>query len=64
MTGKDLLNSLLFEAVQGKLVPQITDEGNGLSLLEKIKEEKLKQNKTNKRENVEKEKSEESKIKI
>lgn len=40
MTGKDLLNSLLFEAVQGKLVPQITDEGNGLSLLEKIKEEK------------------------
>ena len=34
--------SLVQEAIQGKLVPQITEEGTAQELLEQIKEEKLK----------------------
>ena len=41
MTAKDLKNALLQEAVQGKLVPQITSEGNARDLLEEIRKEKL-----------------------
>ena len=42
MTAKDLKNALLQEAVQGKLVPQISSEGNARDLLEEIKKEKAK----------------------
>ncbi len=42
MTAKDLKNALLQEAVQGKLVPQITSEGNARDLLEEIRKEKAK----------------------
>ena len=41
MTAKDLKNALLQEAVQGKLVPQISSEGNARDLLEEIRKEKL-----------------------
>ena len=41
MTAKDLKNALLQEAVQGKLVPQISSEGNARDLLEEIQKEKL-----------------------
>ena len=41
MTAKDLKNSLLQEAVQGKLVPQIASEGNARDLLEEIRKERL-----------------------
>ena len=41
MTAKDLKNSLLQEAVQGKLVPQIASEGNASDLLEEIRKERL-----------------------
>lgn len=41
MTAKDLKNALLQEAVQGKLVPQIANEGNARDLLEEIKKERL-----------------------
>ena len=41
MTVKDLKNALLQEAVQGKLVPQISSEGNARDLLEEIRKEKL-----------------------
>ena len=41
MTDKDLKNALLQEAVQGKLVPQISSEGNARDLLEEIRKEKL-----------------------
>ena len=41
MTAKDLKNALLQEAVQGKLVPQITSEGNARDLLEEIRKEKF-----------------------
>ena len=37
-----LPKSILQEAIQGKLVPQITEEGTAESLLEKIKEQKQK----------------------
>ena len=37
-----LRKSILQEAIQGKLVPQIASEGTARELLEKIKEEKLK----------------------
>lgn len=37
MTAKDLKNALLQEAVQGKLVPQISSEGNARDLLEEIR---------------------------
>lgn len=40
MTAKDLKNALLQEAVQGKLVPQIAEEGNAHDLLKQIQEEK------------------------
>ena len=40
MTAKDLKNALLQEAVQGKLVPQITSEGNARDLLEEIRKER------------------------
>ena len=42
MTAKDLKNAILQEAVQGKLVPQIADEGNARDLLERIRKEKAK----------------------
>lgn len=42
MTAKDLKNALLQEAVQGKLVPQISSEGNARDLLEEIRKEKSK----------------------
>jgi len=42
MTEKDLKNALLQEAVQGKLVPQISSEGNARDLLEEIRKEKAK----------------------
>ena len=42
MTAKDLKNALLQEAVQGKLVPQIANEGNARDLLEEIRKEKSK----------------------
>ena len=42
MTAKDLKNTLLQEAVQGKLVPQIASEGNAKDLLEEIRSEKAK----------------------
>ena len=38
----DLKKSILQEAIQGKLVPQIAEEGTAQELLEQIKEEKLK----------------------
>lgn len=41
MTVKELKNALLQEAVQGKLVPQISSEGNARDLLEEIRKEKL-----------------------
>ena len=41
MTAKELKNALLQEAVQGKLVPQISSEGNARDLLEEIRKEKL-----------------------
>ena len=41
MTAKDLKNALLQEAVQGKLVPQISSEENARDLLEEIRKEKL-----------------------
>ena len=41
MTAKDLKNALLQEAVQGKLVPQISSEGNARDLLKEIRKEKL-----------------------
>ena len=41
MTAKYLKNALLQEAVQGKLVPQISSEGNARDLLEEIRKEKL-----------------------
>ena len=41
MTVKELKNALLQEAVQGKLVPQISSEGNARDLLEEIKKERL-----------------------
>ncbi len=41
MTAKDLKNALLQEAVQGKLVPQISSEGNARDLLEEIRKERL-----------------------
>ena len=41
MTAKDLKNALLQEAVQGKLVPQISSEGNARDLLEEIRKKKL-----------------------
>jgi len=41
MTAKDLKNALLQEAVKGKLVPQITSEGNARDLLEKIRKERM-----------------------
>ncbi len=41
MTTKELKNALLQEAVQGKLVPQISSEGNARDLLEEIRKEKL-----------------------
>ena len=41
MTAKELKNALLQEAVQGKLVPQISSEGNARDLLEEIQKEKL-----------------------
>ena len=37
MTAKDLKNALLQEAVQGKLVPQITSEGNARDLLDEMR---------------------------
>ena len=37
-----LKSSILQEAIQGKLVPQIAEEGSAQELLEQIKEEKLK----------------------
>ena len=40
MTAKDLKNALLQEAVQGKLVPQIANEGNAKDLLEEIRKER------------------------
>ena len=40
MTAKDLKNALLQEAVQGKLVPQIANEGNARDLLEEIRKER------------------------
>ena len=40
MTAKDLKNALLQEAVQGKLVPQISSEGNARDLLEEIRKER------------------------
>lgn len=42
MTAKDFKNALLQEAVQGKLVPQISSEGNARDLLEEIRKEKSK----------------------
>ena len=41
MTAKELKNALLQEAVQGKLVPQISSEGNARDLMEEIRKEKL-----------------------
>ena len=41
MTVKELKTALLQEAVQGKLVPQISSEGNARDLLEEIRKEKL-----------------------
>ena len=40
--AKQLPKSILQEAIQGKLVPQIAEEGTAQELLEQIKEEKLK----------------------
>ncbi len=37
MTAKDLKNALLQEAVQGRLVPQDSSEGNARDLLKEIK---------------------------
>ena len=42
MTAKELKNALLQEAVQGKLVPQIANEGNARNLLNEIRKEKSK----------------------
>ena len=39
---RDLKKSILQEAIQGKLVPQIAEEGTAKELLEQIKAEKLK----------------------
>ena len=36
MTAKDLMNSLLQEAVQGKLVPQIASEGNAREISSRL----------------------------
>ena len=40
MNGKQLKNSILQWAIQGKLVPQLTEEGTAQDLLEQIKAEK------------------------
>ena len=42
MTAKDLRKLLLQEAVQGKLVPQIANDGNAKDLLEEICRKKAK----------------------
>ena len=42
MNVKELKKALLQEAVQGKLVPQISSEGNAKDLLEEIRKEKAK----------------------
>ena len=42
MNGKQLKNSILQWAIQGKLVPQIVEEGTAKELLDQIKEEKEK----------------------
>lgn len=40
--AKQLPKSILQEAIQGRLVPQIAEEGSAQELLEQIKEEKRK----------------------
>ena len=42
MTAKELKNALLKEAIQGKLVPHISSEGNARDLLEEMRKEKAK----------------------
>ena len=43
MTEKQLKNSILQHAIQGKLVPQLQSEGTGEELLQQIEEEKKRQ---------------------
>lgn len=41
LSSKNLQNSILQEAIQGKLVPQIPEEGTAQELLDQIRQEKL-----------------------